>query len=329
MQTIYFDNAAGSPGQSKEDSNQPAKQTNLPPQPKLSLATNDLNEEAVSACRDTKPKADIPKSVRARLNGAAQTRLFQTPSNRRFVFRPSTTCWLTVAKSGRHISLPDTGELILGRFDPHIISPLDVDLTFEDREAQTVSRRHARIVGTKGYHTIEDMGSSNGLFINGIRVKAGQSQPLQPGDHITIGELEIFYEPVPEEFLNITTPVNNFLMMAHNGQKFAIEPPNSTVIGRSDPWSNLMPNIDLSEDDDIAAYVSRCHASITWSGHKPYLRDLDSSFGTRLNGELLMPNRTVALKAGDHISLGGCVLVYCVEEIHQNALTPAGAKSNS
>ncbi|MFQ5436136.1 MAG: hypothetical protein ACE5FD_14790, partial [Anaerolineae bacterium] len=55
--------------------------------------------------------------------------------------------WLTIRRSGRHILLPNDGELVLGRFDPNFGVPPDVDLTFEDSPGQSVSRRHGRIEG--------------------------------------------------------------------------------------------------------------------------------------------------------------------------------------
>ena len=56
--------------------------------------------------------------------------------------------------------------------------------------------------------------------------------------------------------------------------------------------------------------VSRRHALITWRAASPYVEDLGSGFGTRLNGEALLIGQPVPLKPGDHIWLGGCVLAY-------------------
>src|SRR5437588_1825343 len=48
-----------------------------------------------------------------------------------------------------------------------------------------VSRRHARIIWDGGYW-IEDLGSSNGVFVGGERV---QKAPLRPGDEVRCGSL--------------------------------------------------------------------------------------------------------------------------------------------
>ncbi len=59
-----------------------------------------------------------------------------------------------------------------------------------------VSRRHARIINERGQVLVEDLGSANGVFVNGLPVKA--TAKLQDGDSILIGTLEItlfFGEP--------------------------------------------------------------------------------------------------------------------------------------
>lgn len=49
-----------------------------------------------------------------------------------------------------------------------------------------VSRRHARLSLQSGNYILEDMGSTNGTFVNGQRVIG--LRILQPGDIITLGE---------------------------------------------------------------------------------------------------------------------------------------------
>ena len=222
--------------------------------------------------------------------------------------------WLIINDSQRRISLPINGELVLGRFDPHTNSPLDVDLTYEDRNMLTVSRRHAKIVGVDGHHTIEDLGSSNGLFINKEQVTPARAHPLRSGDCISLGGLQMRYDRVPSDFLD-TFPikmarVRRFLFLTHTGRKVVITPPNNIIIGRSDFATNFVPSVDLSQEGEVATRVSRRHARIIWNNYDPCLKDLQSTFGIRLNGEVLLPHQAVLLKPGDHISLGGCVLAY-------------------
>ncbi|MCQ3978239.1 MAG: hypothetical protein DPW09_32840 [Anaerolineae bacterium] len=219
--------------------------------------------------------------------------------------------WLVLSSSNRHIALPVTGELVLGRFDPNLGLPPDVDLAYEDSGARVISRRHAKIVGQNGQHTIEDLGSRHGVFLNGEQIQFSPSRPLQHGDQITLGNVRFYYEAVPVERLIVSAnPQLQHILMTPNGEQFLIAPPQEITIGRSDRYVDFIPELDLNSMGEVAVRVSRRHAVITWRNGLPYVEDLGSGFGTRLNGEMLLLGQAVALKPGDHIWLGGCVLAY-------------------
>lgn len=221
--------------------------------------------------------------------------------------------WLTVNPSNRHIALPISGELILGRFDPNLGLPPDVDLAYEDSGARAVSRRHAKIVGVEGRHTVEDLGSRHGVFLNGEQIKFRPSPQLQHGDQISLGNLKLYYDMVPvDRLIVVATAQVRHTLMAPTGEQVIIAPPEEIAIGRSDRYVDFVPDIDLSALGDTAIRVSRRHAVITWRKGSPYVEDLGSGFGTRLNGEVLLLGQAVPLKPGDHIWLGGCVLAYDV-----------------
>ena len=224
-------------------------------------------------------------------------------------------CWLTVAVSGRHIALPANGELTLGRFDPSIGIPPDIDLTHEDQLTLTVSRRHAKIVGVDGHHTIEDLGSRYGVFLNREPVRAGPSRRLGLGDRIALGNVQLIYEAVPPRLESVSPAANvrHYLIITPTGRRILITPPNDLVIGRADRYIEFVPDIDLSREGDVAIRVSRRHAIITWRDRSPYLEDLGSGFGTRHNGQTLYLGQAVPLRPGDHIWMAGCVLAYDVE----------------
>jgi hypothetical protein len=80
------------------------------------------------------------------------------------------------------------GETQIGRWDADSGIFPDVDLDQDDPEAK-VSRRHARIINQNGQFYIEDLGSTNGTFINrGRRLLPGHRQMLQSGDEIIVGK---------------------------------------------------------------------------------------------------------------------------------------------
>ena len=179
----------------------------------------------------------------------------------------------------------------------------------------SVSRRHAKIVAQDGHHTIEDTGSRHGVFINGQQIKPGRSQPLKPGDLMAVGSIQMFYDQVPEYMQDIPphTPIRHILIVTPTGRKLKIVPPDDVTIGRSDPYVDFVPDFDLSQEGEAAARVSRRHAIIHWHNDRPFLEDLGSGFGTRVNGKITMIGQAVPLKPGDHIWLGGCVLAYDIE----------------
>lgn len=55
----------------------------------------------------------------------------------------------------------------------------------------TVSRKHASISNANGEFTIHDEGSSNGVFVNGVKVT---EQVLHPGDEVQIGNTRLRFE---------------------------------------------------------------------------------------------------------------------------------------
>jgi serine/threonine-protein kinase len=80
------------------------------------------------------------------------------------------------------------GETNIGRWDADGGIFPDVDLDQDDPEAK-VSRRHARIIREGQQFFIEDLGSTNGTFINrGRRLLPGNRHPLNNGDEIIVGK---------------------------------------------------------------------------------------------------------------------------------------------
>ena len=79
------------------------------------------------------------------------------------------------ARAGQQWTLD--GELTLGR---HAASTVVLDEQF-------VSQRHARMFRRDGEVFVEDLGSTNGTWVNGERV-TGQ-RPVRPGDQVQVGNV--------------------------------------------------------------------------------------------------------------------------------------------
>lgn len=161
--------------------------------------------------RDAKPNLRIPlKEIEEPLNAQAAGRSSDPPqrasaktyalsskgrtdpfqAERQQANGPSSAARLRIERGGRvgrEFSISGV-ETNIGRWDADSGIFPDVDLDEDDPEAK-VSRRHARIIRHSGQYFIEDLGSTNGTFVNrGRRLLPGKRHLLQDGDEIIVGK---------------------------------------------------------------------------------------------------------------------------------------------
>lgn len=93
--------------------------------------------------------------------------------------------------SGQIFPLGDRTEFTLGRVsEAQPIMP-DIDLTPYQAYASGVSRLHAVIKHEHEQVYVMDLGSSNGTYLNGKRLKPNVTQALNHGDMLSLGKLKI------------------------------------------------------------------------------------------------------------------------------------------
>lgn len=104
---------------------------------------------------------------------------------------PGDTILLKVLKDGSVLELSGRREFTVGRgIKGQLILP-DVDLEKFNALEMGVSRLHAVIKVSEASVMLMDLGSSNGTYINGIPIKDHQEMPINHGDIIGLGKLEL------------------------------------------------------------------------------------------------------------------------------------------
>ena len=75
-------------------------------------------------------------------------------------------------------------------------------------------------------------------------------------------------------------------------------------IGRADHEANIIPELDLTQDQGIEYGISRLHATIQLVKQGVLITDLGSTNGTFLNKARLSGQQPYLLKSGDEIKFG-------------------------
>lgn len=149
------------------------------------------------------------------------------------------------------------GALIVGRLP-------GCDITLED---PLVSREHARLVVLEGgLIAVEDLHSTNGIYVNGLRVSRGQMR-LRDGDRVLIGttELSLFAGRTPA-----------LLERPRTDQNPERARPHTTSLG-----SDAVPATDRADAIDVIGRLATRHAE------KGNLSEAVRVLSTHLNKVLL------------------------------------------
>jgi hypothetical protein len=155
----------------------------IPPLPPISTSVGSINQTAAfnGPTGNLKSASYSPENVQQPVMSA------QHPHNAE---APTVRAKLVIQRGGKiGKEFPIVGiESMIGRWDADGGIFPDVDLDQDDPEAK-VSRRHARIQFLNNQYLLEDLGSTNGTFINrGPRLLPGIKQPLNNGDEIIVGK---------------------------------------------------------------------------------------------------------------------------------------------
>ena len=128
---------------------------------------------------------------------------------------------------------------------PMTIGREEADITIEDPE---ISRRHAEVRLAGVGIEIEDLGSTNGTFLNGSRIDSATA--LQPGDTLRVGQVELHVEDPSASGGTAVAPAG--------GTAISQSPPPVSQSGDTDPGEAetqaWQPASDGPASEPAAAY---------------------------------------------------------------------------
>jgi pSer/pThr/pTyr-binding forkhead associated (FHA) protein len=162
---------------------------------------------------------------------------------------------------------------------------------------RNVSRSHARLVRRNGSYVVEDLGSYNGITVNGERIDA--KAELAAGDQLGIGDYDLAFQS------DVVATANTM-----PSPKPKSQPPPRLVL-LSEPaagaeFTLTKPALRIGRDERLDIWInhksiSHEHVEVQVNDGKVTVFDLESVNGMRVNG--VQASRAM-LEAGDVLELG-------------------------
>lgn len=170
-----------------------------------------------------------------------------------------------------------------------------------------VSKQHARISITSQGYRIVDLGSTNGVWLNG---KLINDAVLQSGDTIRLGSTQIVFQsasaethaPQTADSSKTRAPKLSSSSGYSNHEDYLLA--SDMVLGRS-------LGCDIQIDDPS---VSRKHARIYRKGNRYFIEDLQSKNATIVNDTPVDPESPIELHNGDRIRLGEVEFIFEMDQ---------------
>jgi len=171
-----------------------------------------------------------------------------------------------------------------------------------------------------------ELGAYKCIYCNTVlRTQSGQQTVLLRSLREVTGMLPDTYEdildaPVPatEPYMDFEIPSKGIVLInLENGQMITTQLEKTFILGRaSTEIKTNEPLVDLTEFGAMELGISRVHAMIRQSKGKYQLVDLESSNGTWLENQRLVPKQPYPLESGNRIRIGRLnILVFYLNEL--------------
>jgi len=183
----------------------------------------------------------------------------------------------------------------------------------------SVSRRHLELRQDKDRYYLKDLGSINGVFLNGQKVNEAQ---LKDGDEISIGQAdleqqirigfqlgtELMLSDLAADTRSDVSAMSQLITQAPADQPhFRIRWPNGSTSYFAIQKERIVIGRDSAADLELPEkyrFVSNQHAEILKQDSGYVVADLNSTNGTLLNNQRLQPGVAVPLINGSILRIG-------------------------
>jgi pSer/pThr/pTyr-binding forkhead associated (FHA) protein len=181
-----------------------------------------------------------------------------------------------------------------------------------------VSRKHAQINSADAGLQVEDLGSTNGTSVDGVKLVPGETRTLEGGETLSFGGVELKLA-LPGGAKGNATQIISSNKTAAIAAPPRLETAPGYLVGNGSefPLKAGMNTFGRKPDNDVQIadpYVSGRHGIIELAEDGVYVTDTGSTNGTMLNDAKLAPNMRTLLNPDDVIRLGSMEFRVRLEE---------------
>ncbi len=196
-------------------------------------------------------------------------------------------------------------------------------------DEEGVSRLHAQIVKDKNKFCLEDLNSTNGTYLNDIKIESGKRHYLENKDILKFAEKEYIFFDFDAKLDNFSNyeskydtqllfsneitsnkKYNHIACLVSDGKKIQITK-NPFTLGKN---SREVDYLCLNNS------VSRVHAQIIFDGNQYYIMDMGSKNGTYINGNIILSHIKYPLDHQDMIKLANMKFLFTTKDIVEKAI---------
>jgi len=178
---------------------------------------------------------------------------------------------------------------------------------------QHVSRQHAVISYREGIFMVNDLGSANGTFVNGMKVE--EPYPLMVGDELRLFVPILQFAAATDEEAKEASDTGRFIAV-QTGEKATLSITNGPQEGQV--IALLLEDLKVGRATLNAKWeivlqdptVSRPHARLLKEDDQWMLFDLGSANGTAVNSTPVNGEKPYMLKTGDTIAFGATMTLF-------------------